>query len=604
MVVGGREAALAFRLFEGLGRERFACDLVLACAGGGVLPGLDAAEEQAVVERAARRRGAVFSRAGNGPGHQVYVSRFAAPGRVALGVDPRLAACGALGTLAFAVNPVELAVALAGVPVEIVPPEVVIVRLIGRPPGWLGGEDLVLALRRRFGVAPPRGAVLEFHPLETDAIPVAARIAIARECPALGATSALFPSDETTRRFLKAQGREADWKPLAVIPEGATAGGLDLDLSDLEPLIERAGSGEVLPLREMAGASVDAVWMGPEVTAADLVRLAALLGARPVDPRVALTVTIGNRQVHETAARDGVLATLHRAGARVGVEADGRPPAVRAGTGTALACGVGGARWTRADMRRWHVTGLDACAAAALAGTIGDPRVLVAPESGEAAVPVLNDRLLVRPPSDTPGAAPEPGTAEPVFGAAIEGPMRGTVLLKLGDRVGVDTILPWGARVRPLRLKLGELARFAFAGVDPGFAARAAAHGGGWIVAGHGFGAGGRREQVGLVAVRLGLKAVLARSFDPGFRRLLLQHGILALRLAADGDYEDLVAGDELEIPDLPEGLEAGKPLVVRNLTRGEQHALHHDLDATAIAAVRIGGLLAAARLRPHAVTA
>jgi aconitate hydratase len=204
--------------------------------------------------------------------------------------------------------------------------------------------------------------------------------------------------------------------------------------------------------------------------------------------------------------------------------------------------------------------------------------------------------LLVRPLPEPAETVPAPAAPEPVFGAPIVGPMRGTVLLKLGDRIGADRVLPWGARVRPLRLRVGELARFAFAALDSGFAARAASHGGGWIVAGKDFGVGPHREQAGLVATWLGLRAMLARSFDPGFRRHLIQHGVLALQFLAAGDYDDIAVGDDLEIPDLPEGLEAGKPLVVRNLTRGAQYALHHDLDAAAVAMVRAGGLLAATR--------
>lgn len=234
---------------------------------------------------------------------------------------------------------------------------------------------------------------------------------------------------------------------------------------------------------------------------------------------------------------------------------------------------------------------------AALAGVVSDPRQRseTEPEPTPETY-VIDDRLLERPAAE-PGPAPEIGRELRLpSSAGIAGPLRGAVLLKLGDHVGVDRILPWGARVRPLAGDIERLADHLFAAVDSSFGARARAEGQGWVVAGRELGQGERREEIGWVAVTLGVRGMFARSFDPEFRKLLFQHGRLALRFGAEGDESQMDLGDELEIPDLPEGLEEGKPLVVRNLTRGVQVTVHHDLDEAGVDELRAGGLLAALR--------
>jgi aconitate hydratase len=357
---------------------------------------------------------------------------------------------------------------------------------------------------------------------------------------------------------------------------------LELDYSDLEPLLVRP-DGEVTPLRERFGTRVDAVRVGPEATHADLARFAdALRGGKHA--AVEVTIGIGSRQVRELAIRSGALARLDEAGVRIESTRD-HVRTARSGASLSLAYGEPAAT-------RWgiHRTGLDACAEAARTGTVADPRGLDVPRDFASEDEVWFGQTMLRPAAGLPTREGSNGLA----GAGITGPMRGTVLLKLGDLVTVDRILPWGARVRPSRLDVVALAEFAFAGVDEGLPERAASHGGGWIVAGQDFGAGPWREQIGWVIAHLGLRAILARSYAPELRRRLIQHGVLALQFMTLGDYQAIRQGDELEMPDLPDGLEPGKPLMVRNLTTGTPYALRHDLDAEEIEQVRLGGLLAA----------
>jgi aconitate hydratase len=590
VVCEGRAAVLAFGLFETLGLDRVACELALACAEGDPLVRFAAAEEQTQLERLARRRGAVFSRAGNGASHHVYASRFAAPGRLVVGTGARLCACGALGTLALRVSAAEAAAALAGGALEI--PAVVgaRVRLLGKPPAWLSGEDVGLELERRLAFAPLEGRVLEFVVVEENALLFPDRVAIAARAAMLGATAGLFPSDDATRAFLKAEGREADWKPLAVEPVEEPT--LDLDFSDFEPLVTSAGRGSVRRLRELGESRVSAVWIGPDCSLVDLERLAERWSTGRVADGVDCEVSLDNRQIHESAARSGLLSRFRATGVRLGAG----PTTIRRprpNDGVALACGAPGAR----DLG-WLETGIAACAAAALAGTVADPRqqTLEIGDSPRATLSV-DDRMLVRPVADGT-ASSDAGRANAPLPRApgISGPVRGTVLIRLGDHVGMNQILPWGARVRPGSQDIELLARHAFAGIDPGFSRRARAQGQGWVVAGRELGSGTRREEAVLVAIALGVRGMLARSFDQGFRRLLRLHGVLGLRFRTDVDASAVEAGDELEIPDLPDGLEAGKPLVVRNLTQGAQYALDHDLDEAGVEQVRAGGLLATMR--------
>jgi aconitate hydratase len=597
VVLEGEGAALTLQLFETLGEDRFACELVLVSGTEHSLRHSAASADLLALERHARRHGAVFSRLGNGPGHQVYGARFGAPGRLVFGTERRIAGAGALCALALVVTPVEAAAALAGFPLEWPAPEVTSIRLAGKPPGWLTGEDLVLELTRRmhlrsFSAAARPRQVLEFQVLEPEALTYAMRSAMATRAHEVGALAVLFPSDETTRRFLRAQGREPDWKPL--VADRIDRISVELDFANFEPLLAR--SGEVVRLQDLSDAPVVSVWVGPEASLADLARFRQALAQGSVNPGLECVITPGNRQVQETAARDGLLRALASAGASIRLEA-ATIPRPRGG-GLSLACGVPLA----AGQDGWQIAGVASCAAAAAHGRVADPRALPAESAnGQEEAYVVNDRLLVRPAPESEASGADRKSAL-ALSPGIRGPLRGVILLAVGDHVGAAHILPWGARVRPHALQIEALAGFAFAGLDPTFVARARAEGGGFLVAGSGLGAGERREQVAMILVALGIRGILARSFDAEFRRQLRQHGVLSLRFGTEADADTVRVGDELEIPDLPEGLEPGKPLVVRDLTRGAPCTVHHDLDESGVMELRAGGLLAALRGRRRGV--
>jgi aconitate hydratase len=408
----------------------------------------------------------------------------------------------------------------------------------------------------------------------------------------------VFPADETTRRFLKSQGREADWKACEAGEEVRFDADRLVDLNTIEPLIapveDLAGARAV---RHAMGVAVRRVLIGSGASLADLARLARMMAGRGVHDGTELVVIPGSRQTLDTAAQNGVLQAITAGGARVlgaGLPSD---PASAAGLNVTGLCYAARAEERTGRRTAWYVASLESCAAAALAGRIVDPREVDAEfrRDEEPETYALDHSHILGPLAATePGAGgADSGGLRPLPAPVpLEGPLRGAVLLKLGDHVTTQHILPWGATTEPLIADVGSLAARAFARVDGDFVRRARAHGGGFAMAGRDLGSGDRAELAAIVVTALKVRAVLARSFDPQFRELLVHAGVLPLRLRTEHDWQGITAGDELEIPGLPETLEVGKPLVVRNLTRGTQHTLAHDLDGHGIALVRAGGVL------------
>lgn len=586
-------ATLVFLSFEATGRTRTQVELALACAEAPLpAPSFEAGDALLYAQSAARRYGVHFSRPGNGRAHHVHTARFAAPGRTLLACVAGATTAGALGSLVLDASEVELAAALAGAPHATIVPPVWAVRLAGTLPPWVDAHDLVRTLAGRLPAHGAGGAVLEYAGPGVGALSMEARLTAARAGAALGASASLFPSDAVTRNWLLARGRDPDWKALAGEPEGEAARVVELHLDALEPMIGRDDRGGPTPLREAAAIPVGRVVLGPDAGLGDLLLLAAVLRGRTIARGIELVVIPGSRQIRESAAACGALADLLAAGGSL-VDSETRlvpaPP-----PGAALLCGASSSAAGRA--RAVFHAGAAAAAAAALAGCIADPRELplVAPGvEGDGRVEV-NDALLVKP-----ATAPAAGEVSRGSGVGplpalspIVATLRGVVLLRLGDRLAADLALPGGPKVRRHLADFGALAGHLYAGVDRDFAARARAHGGGFLVAGADYGIGPRVPHAALALVQLGVRAILARSFVPHHRAELIRHGVLALRFAGGTDPDGLRQGDELEIPGLPEVLEPKRPLAVRDLTRGAQFTVHHDLTLREIEMVRAGGLL------------
>jgi len=488
---------------------------------------------------------------------------------------------------------IEAAAALAGHPHELAWPGVTTCALLGVVDPRVDGHDVALALAAHADRGSGPGRLMEFGGDGVESLPMSARIAIAARAQSFGSPACVFPSDERTRAWLAARGREADWKSLSFSSAFGSGASRALDLAAIEPQlapIERpAGS---RPVREAIGGSVQAVLIGPGITAPELVRLAAALEGRSVHAGARLVVVPGTRVLTETAAQHGLWQRLESAGAEV---REGGVPAL-AGT-VGLACGADEVDLP-AGRTRWFSGGLATCAAAALTGRIEDPRRAEMAWGPEVApLPQVGDDGWKIPKAE----AGSPVTVEPPrqafpLGRPLEGALRGEVLIRLGDQVSIQDLLPWGPRVRPLVGDLPALAEHMLWEKDPEFASRARARAGGMMLAGENLGCGQVWDTAALATLALGVRAILARSIAADFARSLALAGVLPLVFSRARDADSIDPGDEIEIPGLPEALVPGRPLTVRNLTRASSFTLRHMLGEREIAYVRGGGLLAGLR--------
>ena len=560
------------------------------------------ADDHRYLQSVAARYGLYFSRPGNGICHQVHLERFGVPGKTLLGADSHTPTAGGLGMLGIGAGGLDVAVAMAGEPFHVPMPSVVLVRLLGQLPPWVSAKDVILELLRRLSVKGGVGKIVEYGGPGVSGLSVPQRATITNMGAELGATSSIFPSDEQTRRFLAAQGREVDWSPLNADPHAIYDELIDLHLSRLEPLIACPHSPDnVFPVRGKAGLPVDQVCIGSctNSSVADLERVAAILKGKTVHPNVSLTISPGSKQALTMIAQSGALADMVSAGARI-LDA-GCGPCV--GMGQAPASGAVSLRSVNRNFlgrsgtedAQVYIASAEVCAAAAIAGAITDPRDLGMPP--DVTMPesfVIDDNMIVAPEKG-------PSRVEIVRGPNIKPfPMRGplentiegTLLLIMGDNITTDHIMPAGAKILPLRSNVPALSEYAFARVDPSFPARAREAGSGVLVAGQNYGQGSSREHAALVPMYLGIQAVLAKSFARIHQANLVNSGILPLVFVDPADYVRLHQGDLLRIVDVRDALRQGKPLAVVDLTRGCDIRARHDLSERQVQIMLAGGLL------------
>ena len=560
------------------------------------------ADDHRYLQTVAARYGLHFSRPGNGICHQVHLERFGVPGKTLLGADSHTPTGGGLGMLAMGAGGLDVAVAMAGAPFYLPMPQIVLVRLSGDLPPWVSAKDVILELLRRLSVKGGVGKVFEYGGPGLATLNVPQRATITNMGAELGATSSVFPSDENTRAFLAAQGREGDWRPLSADPGAAYDQVIELNLSELEPLVACPHSPDkVVPLRKVAGLAIDQVCIGSCTNSSvmDLEAVAAILKGKTVSEGVSLTISPGSKQALTMIAESGALATLVSAGARI----------LDAGCGPCIGMGQApssGATSLRSFNRNFlgrsgtsdagiYLASAEVCAAAAVAGVLSDPRSLGAPPV--VAMPrsyVVDDNMIV-PPSET-GSQTEIVRGPNIKPLPTQGPLEadlcGEVLLVTGDNVTTDHIMPAGAQVLPLRSNIPAMSDYAFARVDPSFPARAREAGGGFVVGGENYGQGSSREHAALVPMYLGVKAVLAKSFARIHEANLINVGILPLAFADPADYATLAQGDRLCIPKVREALAQSQPLTVVNETQGREIRVAVDLSERQVQVVLAGGLL------------
>jgi len=602
---------LADLQFEALGLERVRNELAVSYVDHNMLQAsFENADDHRFLRTFAARHGLVFSRPGNGICHQVHLERFAVPGKTLLGSDSHTPTAGGMGMLAIGAGGLDVAVAMAGEPFHLAMPLVVSVTLRGRLKEWVSAKDVILELLRRLTVKGGVGKVFEYRGPGVATLSVPERATIANMGAELGATTSIFPSDEATLRYLRAQGRDASWRPLAA-DEGATYDEwIEIDLERLEPLIALPGSPDrVVPVREVAGTPVEQVAIGSCTNSSyrDLLVAAKMLEGRVVDPRVSFTVTPGSRQAFLMAEVSGAVESFIEAGARILESACG--PCI--GMGQAPASGSASLRSFNRNFdgrsgtadAKVYLASPEVCAAAAITGEITDPRGLGIPHPDIEAIPqryVVDDRMIVSPPADGSGIEVVRGpniAALPDLGALPER-IDGPVLIALGDDVTTDDILPAGAQILPLRSNVPAISRFAFARVDREFPARAKAAGQGAIVAGRNYGQGSSREHAALVPRYLGVAAVIAVSFARIHRANLVNFGVLPLTFAAAADRDRLAAGETVVIEDVRGAVASGASRIHVRHAGGDELVVQMQLTPREREILLAGGLLNAVRER------
>ena len=544
----------------------------------------------------ARRYGLFFSGAGDGICHRLHLEKFARPGSTLLGSDSHTPTAGGAGALAIGSGGLDVACAMAGRPLEISYPQVVQVRLRGSLPDWVSAKDVVLELLRRVDVDGGRGKVFEYSGPGLRELSVPDRATITNMGTETGATSSVFPSDEVTKEWLNSQGREEDWTELKADPGATYAGLIEIDLSNLQPLVAVPHSpGEVREVSQLEGKKLDQVAIGSCTNSSlrDLTIAAKVLEGEKVSPGLSLLVNPGSRQVVDQLLENGAYRHLVDGGARILENACG--PCI----------GMGGAPRSGGKTLRTYnrnfkgrsgtadaeifLSSPEVAAASAIQGEIVDPRRLGPQPDLELREAFHKDDGLIEEPLPEEEAQKVEVKRGPNIKPLPDFPplseeMRGEVLIKVGDDITTDHIMPAGAEILPLRSNIPEISRYVFSGLDKDFSRRAREKGGGFIVGGENYGQGSSREHAAVAPKYLGVKAVLAPSFSRIHRSNLINFGILPLRIRT----KDLEQGMKLklEMGDLDRG---------RLKIKGEgglERETEPDFSEKEIAILKSGGLL------------
>ena len=570
---------MAYLQFEALGLPRVRTELSVSYVDHNMLQsGFENADDHRFLQSFAAKYGVHFSRPGNGICHQVHLERFSRPGGTLLGSDSHTPTSGGAGMLAIGAGGLDIALAMGGLPFNLNMPQVVGVKLTGRLQPFVSAKDIILEVLRHKTVKGGVGKVFEYFGPGVAHLSVPERATITNMGAELGATTSVFPSDAVTRRYLAAQGRDAFWSEWVADADADYDEVLEIDLDQLEPLIACPHSPDnVRKVREVAGTPVAQVAIGSCTNSSytDLMTVASMLKGKVVADGVSLGVSPGSRQVMEMVTRDGGLLDFIGAGSRILESACG--PCIGMGFAPPTE-GVSVRSFNRNFYGRSgtknaavYLASPETCAACALTGVITDPRDLgLAPIH----VPVperflVDDRMVLAPAAE--GSPVDiirgPNIAKLPTGQAAPANLQGEVLIRLGDDITTDHIMPAGAKVLPLRSNLPAISEFVFHMVDETFPTRAKAAGGGFIVAGHNYGQGSSREHAALAPRYLGVRGVLVQSFARIHLANLINFGILPLTFVDATDYAKVQAGDQLSL-DL-KGLALGQALTLRDATQG-----------------------------------
>ncbi|NLV47038.1 MAG: aconitate hydratase [Clostridiaceae bacterium] len=597
---------MAYLQFEALDLPRVRTELSVAYIDHNTLQtGFENADDHQYIQTVARKYGVRFSKPGNGVCHQVHIERFAVPGKTLLGSDSHTPTCGGLGMLAIGAGGLDVAVAMGGSPYWLTMPRMTRIELTGSLKPWVSAKDVILAILSRMSVKGGVGRIIEYSGEGIMSLTVPERATITNMGAELGATTSIFPSDENTRLFLAAQGREAVYQPLSADEDAVYDETLTIDLSSLVPLAAQPHSPDrVAPVEEIGPIHVDQVAIGSCTNSSymDMMKTAAILRGQTIHPDVSLVIAPGSRQVLNMLAKNGALSDMIAAGARILESACGpcigmgqapRTGAVSLRTNNRNFFGRSGT--ASADV---YLVSPEVAAVSALTGVLTDPR-----PTGDAPVVdmpdafMINDNLIIEP-------APEGETVTVVRGPNIKPfplnrPLRGDVsgkaLIKVEDNITTDHIMPSNAKLLPFRSNVPYLADFCLTPCDPEFPARAKAENGGFIIAGSNYGQGSSREHAALAPLQLGIRAVIAKSFARIHMANLINNGILPLVFSDPDDYDTIDVMDELVIESADqqvENLSEQRTVRLFNRTRNQQINCNLPVSSRQAEMLLAGGLL------------
>lgn len=563
------------------------------------------ADDHVFLRSACQRFGIWYSRAGNGVSHPVHMECFGIPGKTLLGSDSHTPAAGSMGMLAIGAGGLEVALAMAGQPFHLKMPKIMGINLKGSLPNWVSAKDVILEMLRRHTVKGGVGWILEYYGSGLKSLSAMDRHVIANMGAELGATTTVFPSDEEVQKFLKTQGRGKDWKELKADRDAEYDEYEEIDLSKLEPLIACPSSPDkVVPVREVAGKEISQAMIGSSANPGfrDFAIAALMVDGRRVNDRVSFDINPTSRQILENLTTKGYLEKLIRAGARIhqagcnGCIGMGQAPATNKISLRTVPRNFPGRSGTKEDAV--YLCSPETAAASALTGVITDPRDLKIkhPKLPEAKKVQLNTEILIPPLKKKTKIELEKGPnikPLPTFESLTER-MEGPVLIKIGNDISTDEILPAGDRVLPFRSNIPELSKFTFTQIDDTYYDRAMPYQnkGHFIVAGLNYGQGSSREHAAMTPKYLGVKAVIAKSYARIHWQNLVNFGIIPLVFVNRQDYNKIYVNDILLIDNIIDCLEQGRKITIFNKTKEESYLATQSLSHRQICILLEGGMI------------
>jgi aconitate hydratase len=563
------------------------------------------ADDHLFLKSACRKFGVWYSRPGNGVSHPVHMENFGVPGKTLLGSDSHTCSAGSLGMLAIGAGGLEVAMAMAGEPYYVRMPEVMGVRLDGTLPEWVSAKDVILEMLKRHGVSGGLGKIIEYYGPGLKALTAMDRHVIANMGAELGATTTVFPSDDAVRDFLNKNRRGEAFQEIVADSDARYDINEEMNLSELVPLIALPGSpGNVVPVSDVAGREVYQSYIGSSANPGyrDFAVAALIVDGRPVHDRVSFDINPSSRQVLEDLTVTGLLQKFIHAGARIhqagcnGCIGMGQAPATGRISLRTVPRNFPGRSGTKNDLV--YLCSPETAAASALTGVITDPRTLDTkyPRVEGPGTIMINKEMLLAPAEEGKHVELEKGPnikPLPLFDP-LPDKLGGPVLLKVGDDISTDEILPAGTEVLPFRSNIPEISRFTFSRIDETYYERAMRHqgSGSFVVGGINYGQGSSREHAVIAPRYLGLRAVIARGFARIHRQNLCNFGILPLTFVNPGDWGKIDQGDDLLIDAVREGITRGTSIKITNRTKNEIYESEHAMSDRQVKMVLAGSLI------------